>query len=67
MQKAESLSFQTVDIRVCELNIHPREGVEIVISTEFLCDLQTRHLFRSNESPGNSYVTFYGTENYIST
>jgi hypothetical protein len=35
MQKAESLSFQTVDIRVCERNIHPREGVEIVIYTEF--------------------------------
>ena len=31
MQKAESLSFQTVDIRDCEWNIHPREGVEIVI------------------------------------
>ena len=46
MQKAESLSFQMVDIRVCERNIHPREGVEIVIYTDFLCDLKTRALFK---------------------
>ncbi len=43
MQKAESLSFQTVlglegreqSLVSCEWNIHPREGIEIVISTEF--------------------------------
>ena len=40
MQKAESLSFQPVlglegRGQSCERNIHPREGVEIVISTEF--------------------------------
>ncbi len=35
MQKAESLSFQTVQTESYEQNIHPRKGVEIVISTKF--------------------------------
>jgi hypothetical protein len=50
-----------------EQNIHPRAVVEIMISTEFLCDLKTRHLLQNNESPNNSYVILFGTKNYIST
>jgi len=50
-----------------ERNIHWHAVVEIVISTEFWCDLQTWHLFRSNEPQSNSYVIFYRKENYIST
>jgi len=72
MQKAESLSFQTVlglegcgQSLISEISI--RAVIEIVISMEFWCDLKTRALFRNNESPNNSYVIFYGTENYIST